>query len=72
MASKMNPENLAIVFAPCLLRHPDLMVRGAQQPCVSLECLKQLVFLLILSGVYVCLLRSRSRTPVRRSPSRNF
>ena len=72
VASKMNAENLAIVFAPCLLRHPDLMVRGAPHSCVSLECLKQLVFLLILSGVYVCLYRSRSRTPVRRSPSRNF
>ena len=27
VASKMNAENLAIVFAPCLLRHPDIMVR---------------------------------------------
>ena len=26
VATKMTPENLAIVFAPCLLRHPDLMV----------------------------------------------
>ena len=26
VATKMNAENLAIVFAPCLLRHPDIMV----------------------------------------------
>lgn len=28
VASKMTPENLAIVFAPCILRHADLHVRA--------------------------------------------
>eukprot|EP01050_Picozoa_sp_SAG11_P019110 SAG11_NODE_2994_length_2783_cov_1.387109_1_plen_695_part_00 len=39
VASKMTAENLAIVFAPCLFRHPDLMV-ALNNTRLEIECTK--------------------------------